>query len=138
MKHLTYHIIKTFAIIFLFSFLIFNLVLSQLISPLYFQLVKEDKKTVASFLNKIKNLTIFPSFLEMNKKIYGNSLEQDVFAEDNKRKETIAEFESLLQKNPQSRDILYNLYLLYNEDGNKTKAAEYLMKAKEIDPLYRK
>ena len=135
MKRLTYNIIKIFAITFLFSFFFFNLLSSQLISPLYFQLVKEDKNAVVSFLSKIKNLSVFPLFLAINKNIYGNSLEQEVFAEDNKRKETIAEFESLLQKNPKSRDILYNLYLLHNEDGNKIKAEEYLRRAKEIDPL---
>ena len=135
MKHLTSDIIKIFAIIFLFSFLLFNLVAGQFISPLYFQLVKEDKKAVVSFLSKIKMLPAFPLFLQMNKNIYGGSLKQEVFAKDNKRKETIAKFESLLQKNPKSRDLLYNLYLLYQEDGNGTKAEEYLRRAKVIDPM---
>jgi len=134
MKHLTSDIIKIFATIFLFSFLLFNLIASQLVSPLYFQLTKEDKNAVVAFLQKIKNLPVFPYFLDINKKIYGDSLEQEVFAEDNERKETIAKFESLLQKNQKSRDVLYNLYLLYNEDGNKIKAEEYFQKAKEIDP----
>ena len=80
-------------------------------------------------------LPAFPLFLQMNKNIYGGSLKQEVFAKDNKRKETIAKFESLLQKNPKSRDLLYNLYLLYQEDGNGTKAEEYLRRAKVIDPM---
>ena len=63
-----------------------------------------------------------------------NTSSTPVPKKDKKRKETMAEFESLLQKNPKSRDLLYNLYLLYNEDGNKIKAEEYLKKAKEIDP----
>lgn len=127
--------IKTLLLFAIFLYLLANVLSSQLISPLYFQLVKEDKKAVALFLNKIKNLAIFPPLFEMNKKIYGNSLEQEVFSEDNKRKEAIAEHESLLQKNPKSRDALYNLYLLYYEDGNETKAEEYLNRAKEVDPL---
>ena len=41
------------------------------------------------------------------------------------------------KKNPKSRDILYNLYLLEKAEGNITKAEEYLIKAKEIDPMIR-
>ncbi|OGK12595.1 hypothetical protein A3C98_00675 [Candidatus Roizmanbacteria bacterium RIFCSPHIGHO2_02_FULL_37_15] len=134
MKHLTYSLLKILAIIFFFSFLVLNLTLSQYISPLYFQLMKEDKNAAIRFLSKIKNLPYFLPLLEVNKNIYDNSLEQEVFAEDIKRKKIISQFESLLQKNPKSRDILYNLYLLHNEDGNKIMAQEYLRRAKEIDP----
>jgi tetratricopeptide (TPR) repeat protein len=115
-------------------FLLVNMFASQFISPLYFQLVKEDKKAVVNFLNKIKNLPVFSSFLETNKNIYGGSLQQEVFAESLKRKQKIAGLEILLQRNPKSRDLLYNLHLLYNEEGDKIKAEEYLRKAKEIDP----
>jgi|SRR3990170_1524097 len=134
MKHLTYSLLKILAIIFFFSFLVLNLTLSQYISPLYFQLMKEDKNAAIRFLSKIKNLPYFLPLLEVNKNIYDNSLEQEVFAEDIKRKKIISQFESSLQKNPKSRDILYNLYLLHNEDGNKIMAQEYLRRAKEIDP----
>ena len=116
-------------------FLVFNLIYSQLISPLYFQLAKEDKTAVTDFLSKIKNLPVFSSFLEINKNIYGNSLEAEVFAESVKRKQSIKEYESYLQKNPASRDVLYNLYLLYQDNNNQIKAKEYLNKTKELDPL---
>ena len=125
---------KVFLYLFLFLSILLNIFSSQLISPLYFQLVKEDKNAVISFLNKIKNFPVFPAFLTMNKNIYGDSLEEEVFAENKKREEMIAEYEILLQKTPKSRDILYNLYLLYKEDGNKIKAEEYLRRAKEVDP----
>lgn len=143
MKHLTLNRLKYSLLLsgkFIFFLLTFfyiflNVLFSQLISPLYFLLVKEDKNAVINFLQKIKNRTYFTSFLAKSKNIYGAQIEQEVFAKDNKRKETIAKFESFLQKNPKSRDILYNLYLLYNEDGNKIKAKEYLRRAKEIDPM---
>lgn len=111
-----------------------NIFSSQNISPLYFQLAKESRGSVVTFLSTIKNLSDFPALLEINKKIYGDSLENEVFAEKIKRKEKIMDFESSLQKNPDSRDTLYNLYLLYQDDGNETKAGEYLKKAKHIDP----
>ena len=126
---------KFLCVIFIFSFLVFNLVSSQLISPLYYQIVKEDRGAVVSFLSKTKSLPAFSLFLEMSKNIYGNSLEQEVFAEDNKRKEMITKFESFLERNPKSRDLLYNLYLLYKEGGDGVKAEEYLKKAKEVDPM---
>ena len=134
MKHLTHKIAKLLLGIFLFLFLLFNLITSQLISPLYFKLLKEDKAAVVGFLRKIKKLPVFLSFLEINKKIYGNSFEQEVLAPDIKRNKLIEDYELLLLKNPKSRDLLYNLYLLYQEDGNEIRAEEYLRRAKEVDP----
>ncbi len=138
LKQLKYSLLTSSKVLFfllIFFYIFLNILFSQLISPLYFQLVKEDKKAVINFLQKIKNSAYFSPFLDKSKNIYGTQIEQEVFAEDNKRKETIAKFESFLQKNPKSRDLLYNLYLLYNEAGNKTKAEDYLERAKEIDPL---
>ena len=135
MKHLTLKITKLLLGVFLFLFLLFNLISSHLISPLYFKLLKEDKDAAVSFLRKIKKLPAFASFLDINKKNYGNSLEQEVFAPDIKRNNLIGEYELLLLKNPKSRDALYNLYLLYQEDGDEIKAGEYLRRAKEIDPM---
>src|SRR3990167_6553743 len=134
MKHLTLKITKLLLGVFLFLFLLFNLISSHLISPLYFKLLKEDKAAVVGFLRKIKKLPVFLSFLEINKKIYGNSFEQEVLAPDIKRNKLIEDYELLLLKNPKSRDLLYNLYLLYQEDGNEIRAEEYLRRAKEIDP----
>lgn len=138
MKHLTFKIIKLLLGVFLFLFLLFNLISSQLISPLYFQLLKEDKNVAVAFLRKIKKLPAFTSFLEINKNIYDNSFEQEVLSPDIKRNKLIEEYELLLQKNPKSRDLLYNLYLLYQEDGNEVKAEEYFQKAKEIDPMIKR
>lgn len=134
-KKLAITLLTIFTACLLFLFLFTNMILSQLVSPIYFQLARENKNASVSFLKKIKNLPHFIPFLEMNKNIYGEYIEQEVFAEDNKRKEMIAKFESLLEKNKKSRDLLYNLYLLYQEDKNYSKAQEYLDRAKEVDPL---
>lgn len=117
----------------LLLYLFVNILSSQLISPLYFQIAKEDRKSVIVFLEKIKDFPSFPYFLDIHKKIYGNQIEQNVFAEEVKRKETIQNLELLLRRNSKSRDILYRLSLLYREEGNQTKADEYLNKAKVID-----
>jgi len=130
--------LKSFAKIFLFlaifGYAFINIFFSQNISPLYFQVAKENRQAVVNFLSQIKNYPAFGSFLATNKNIYDDSLEQEVFAESIKRKQTIENYEELLEQNPKSRDILYNLYLLYHEENNELKAAEYLKRAREIDP----
>lgn len=131
------NLIVSLFILFLVSvllvFLIVNIAFSQLISPLYYRVIKEDKTSVISLLEKMKDFSSFPYFFGLNKQIYGNQIEQAVFAKEIKRKETIQNLELLLQRNPKSRDIVYQLSLLYNNDGNTTKANEYLKRAKEID-----
>ncbi|MFZ2206761.1 MAG: hypothetical protein WA061_04145 [Microgenomates group bacterium] len=51
--------------------------------------------------------------------------------QNNKR---ISMMEAVVQSHPYSPELYYNLFLLYSENGNTTKAHEYLQKAKEIDP----
>ncbi len=118
----------------LFVFLFLNLVYSQIISPLYFKFISEDKKSVVSYLQKIKNLTIFNKELNKSKKLFGKDIENDVFQPDIERDITIKEFEQILKKSPQSRDILYGLYQLYLEKGEIITANKYLKQAQAIDP----
>lgn len=134
-RNFTFVLLSIFAMSLLLVYLFVNILSSQLISPLYFQIAKEDRKSVIILLEKIKDFPSFPYFLEIHKKIYGNRIEQDVFAEEVKRKETIQNLELLLTRNPKSRDILYRLSLLYRDEGNQTIADGYLNKAKVIDPV---
>ena len=120
--------------VFLLLFLFINLISSQTISPLYFGFISEDKKSMISFLQNIKNLSIFNKELDKSKIIFGNNIENDVFQPDIEKNNKIKVFEQLLQKNPQSRDILYALYQLYSQKGNIITAKKYLMQAKMIDP----
>jgi len=46
----------------------------------------------------------------------------------------ISVMEEASQTHPYSPELYYNLFLLYLENGNKTKAQEYLQKAHQIDP----
>ena len=123
-----------FFFVLLFYFLFLNVVSSQIISPLYFKFINEDKKSVVSYLQKIKNLAIFDKELNKSKKLFGKDIENDVFRQDIERNDKIKEFEQVLIKNSQSRDILYGLYQLYLEKGQTVKAEKYLMQAKAIDP----
>jgi hypothetical protein len=125
---------KSLLFLAIFSYALINILLSQNISPLYFQVAKENRSAVVDFLSQIKNHPAFASFLTTNQNIYNHSLEQEVFAESIKRKQRIEDYEELLSQNPKSRDILYNLYLLYHEENDELKAAAYLKRAREIDP----
>ena len=127
-------IIKLFGIIIIFFLLFINIILSQKIDPLYLGLINNDKKATIDFLKKIKTQPYFPQELEKYKKIYGKTIEEEVFTQERQRKRMIKNLEQILEKNQKARDVLYGLFLLYEEDGDKTKAMEYLKRAKEVDP----
>jgi len=133
-KHVVFRAGKVLFFCLIVLFITANIFSSQQIAPLYFQVAKDDRPAIVNFLSKITRLSDFEKLLRINKNIYGAYLEQEVFAESAKRRETITEYGLLLEKNPQSRDTLYNLYLLYQKEGNEIKAKEYLKRAKQIDP----
>lgn len=120
--------------IFIFLFLSINIFFSQKISPIFFGLVNNDKKSVVAFLQKIINNNNFENQLKYFEKIFGPSLKNDVFAKKLQREIKIKELEQILEKNPQSRDVLYGLYLLNLEKESQKTAEKYLRLAKEIDP----
>jgi len=119
----------------LLFFLSLNIFFSQNISPLYQKLVNEEKKAVIEYLKNIKSLPVFKTELKKFTAIFGKQIVSGVFFEDEQRKIKIKKLEAVLQKNPKSRDVLYALSKLYQEDGNERLAREYLNKAKEIDPM---
>lgn len=115
-------------------YIILNVVFSQLISPLYFRQVVDERDSIVPYLQSVRSLPTFQKDLILYKNLYGKRIEEEVFYNDMLRENKIKELEETLQKNPSSRDTLYNLYLLYSQAGNEPKALEYLNKAKQIDP----
>ena len=115
-------------------YVIVNFVFSQLISPLYFRQVVDERDSIVSYLQSVRSLPTFQKDLILYKNLYGKRIEEEVFYNDTLRENKIIELEETLQKNPSSRDTLYNLYLLYSQAGNEQKAIEYLNKARQIDP----
>ena len=120
--------------ILIFAFLFLNFVFSQLISPLYLRFVNNDKKATISFLQKIKSLPEYQKILEMNDSIYGQTIREEIFQQENKKKVMTNNLEQQLTINPKARDILYSLYQLYLAEGDKNRANDYLKRAKAIDP----
>lgn len=119
-------------------FLILNITVSQLIHPLYYKVANEDGEATVEMLILSKHLPEFKEMLAMQDKIFGPSIESEVFQREIQRNDRIGALEALLQKNPKARDVLYTLYKLYNENGEKGRAREYLDRAKEIDPTLQK
>lgn len=116
-------------------FLFINIILSQSISPTYFQMMNEDKNAVISYLATMRFSPLFPSELLKLKNIYGNGLENEVFGKEAAEKQVIQKYEQILQKNMYARDILYRLFSIFKEKGDTKLATDYFQRAKEIDPV---
>lgn len=119
----------------LFAYILANIILSQSISPLYFAVMKDDESSSATFLRRIRHLPQFDQAMRYQEEIYGEKLRDDVFKEELGRKQLISKLEYAYNINPKAREVLYGLSKLYEEDGNKEKAEQYLHKAKGIDPM---
>lgn len=115
-------------------FLAINIFFSQNISPLFLKVINFDYQSTVIFLKKIKKTPYFSKELTKFKKIYGQKIVNDVLFEDIQREKEIKKLKDFLKLNPDSRDLLYNLYFLYKEAGDEKLAKEYLQKAKAIDP----
>ncbi len=113
----------------------FNVYYSQAISPLYFQLIDDNKEAAINFLKRIKNIPEFKTEFIKYTDLYGSKIKERVFEDEKKRRETIKQLEQVLEKNPKARDILYGLYLLYQAEGDEKKAEDYFNRAKTIDPM---
>jgi len=112
-----------------------NLISSQSVSPLFLGVINRDYQATVTYLKKIKPLPIFSHELNKFKNIFGEKIEIDVFAKEQKIKAEIKKLETILEKNPDARDVLYQLYLLYQQIGNEKKANLYLKRAKTVDPF---
>jgi hypothetical protein len=117
-------------------FLIFNIVSSQIISPIYFGLVEGGRKDTVVFLQKIRDLPEFETELKKYQEVYGKDIKEDVFEEENTQNKKIKNFEQTLERNTYSRDILYSLYLLHKQKGDDSTAETYLKQVRQIDPTF--
>ncbi len=117
-----------------FSFLLFNAILSQVVPPAYFQMMNDNQDSVAYYLQSIRSLPQFPSELSRLESVYGKGLEGNVFSKEIGEKKLIQKYEQILDKNPYAKEVLYSLYLLYGQKGGTKLAQEYFERAKAVDP----
>ncbi len=118
----------------LFFFLLANIVLSQMISPLYFGLLRGDREAAVDFLRTIRHEKFFAPELTSYQRMFSSNLSSEVFAEDHVRMANIKRLEAAYQKNPKVVPVLYSLHLLYLEKKDYERADFYLRRAQELDP----
>lgn len=127
------HIIHTVGYGILFFFLVMNILFSQQLPSLYFSIINEEAGAMVTFLKYGKDIPAFrliASEIQDQFLLYGN----EIYKEERHRQQLIQKLETLLAQNPQSRDVLYSLYLLYDRSGDEITAQHYFQRAKEIDP----
>jgi tetratricopeptide (TPR) repeat protein len=115
-------------------FVIVNAAVSQFFPPLYFQSLKNERETAVSYLKSIQSRPEFGSELYRFTTLYGNTVKEGVFYDDSMREYYIRELERLYSKNPSSRDINYQLSILYKQQGDEEKSQLFLDRAHTIDP----
>lgn len=124
----------------LIAYLLGNIVFSQNVSPLYYNLSNTNLNKQSlydqalEFLLSIRNLPEFNKFSPRFEAVYGNVLVEDIKKEDDKNSNYFKNLEYILDKNSKSRDALLKLYLYHVQKGDPEKAQEYLNKAREVDP----
>ncbi|MBI2051469.1 hypothetical protein HYT33_01775 [Candidatus Roizmanbacteria bacterium] len=129
---------QQFFVVTLLGILLFaNIASSQLISPLYFRLVDNEKENIVEFLTRIKSLPEFPGKLLLFKNLYGRRIEDAVFEKEERREKMIQNLEQILKENPKAKEVLYSLFLLHRDAGEREKAKMYLERAKAVDPEIR-
>lgn len=117
----------------LFFFLILNIIFSQDVPYLYIQLTQDNDSALTEFMKQAKEVPTFRGMLPEIKQAFAER-EPAIYAEERARLALIVKLEEALKQNPQSSDILYSLYLLYERGGYVEQANGYLERARTIDP----
>lgn len=113
---------------------VINIISSQTISSFYFPLIRNDKNAVVLSLQKLVGQPEFEYVLAQQEERLNTNLDNKVFVKGIDSTTQISQLEYGLELNPKSPQVLYRLYELYTEEREPKKAAEYLRRAKEVDP----
>ena len=119
---------------FLFLFLAINIYSSATVSPLLTSIVKLQPNQALFFLGKINHTDQYFSQRSYFYYLFGSSFEIALNKDKNNRQQKIKQQLSILEKNPQSRDTLLMLAVLYYQNEDYPKAKNYYSQAKVIDP----
>lgn len=105
------------------------------IPRLYTQHVENERDTIGTYLAAIRSLPEFQPSYTHAVNTYGLRIRNELFTADNIRNAKIIKLEQELTYNPNNRDILIALSILYKANLNEEKSREYLDAARRIDPL---
>jgi tetratricopeptide (TPR) repeat protein len=129
MAHLMNLMLGTIAL----SYVVLNMIASQMVNPLYGRFVAEEVDAQVAFYKIARNLPEFQAVYGANAATI-QSLEAEINKDDVTRLDTIRKLETLLDQNPNSRDLLYVIATLYQQAGDELNAGQYREKALQIDP----
>jgi len=117
--------------------LIVNIYASTQMPDIFYGLNNKDPQAVVDFFKRVSKA---PQFTQLFPEIKHTLLKhrKDIYKESDERREQIASLEKILEINPQSRDVLYSLYLLHESNGNTATALHYWEQAQLIDPQVKK
>lgn len=107
------------------------------IPQLYIRHVENERDTIGTYLAAIRSLPEFQPSYTHAVNTYGLRIRNELFTADNIRNAKIIKLEQELTYNPNNRDILIALSILYKANHDEEKSREYLDAAKRIDPLAR-
>lgn len=121
----------------LFVFAAVNIYSSQTVTPLLVGLTEYDDISVVMFLKKIRSSPFFSQELVHFQREVGEEIAREVFEDEVERDKKLKMLLELIKKNPDSRDILVEIALLYQEDGDEEGFRYYFEQAQKIDPMLR-
>jgi hypothetical protein len=114
-------------------FVIVNMMASQMVPSLFERIAHGEENAIISFYAISRgNGLRYEMFdhVATDEAMYAD----DLSSAHRNRQELIVYYESLLQSNPNARDVLYALSILYNQEENTAQADYYMSQARMIDP----
>jgi len=117
----------------LFLFLVANILYSQQMPDLYYSFISGDSRSFVTVLQKGKAVE---SFIWLFPEVKGLMVQHadEIFAEQNVRHRQIDILKTSLGTHPESPEILYALFQMYQYGGEEKVANMYLEKARALDP----
>lgn len=114
-----------------------NFYASAGIPHLYVRHVEDERDMIGTYLAAIRSLPEFQPSYTHAVNTYGLRIRNELFTADNIRNTKIIKLEQELTYNPNNRDILIALSILYKANRDEEKSREYLDAAQRIDPMAR-
>ena len=121
-------------LLFFFVFVSVNIASSLQYPELLTDLLDSKVFATTIFLKKIRYHRSFDGQFSIALDKFGISLSEAVFQDERLRQDQISRLETVLSKNPQSRDVLIKLALLHLKNDNLIASRDYYQRAKQIDP----
>lgn len=114
-------------------FLMVNIASSQNIPQVFFDTANGKEQAIVQMFQKAAETSQFPMILPEVKGVLSMH-SKEVYKDAYDRNTQITTLQKLLKSNPESPEILYSLYLLYEAEKDTKRADSYLQQARRIDP----